>query len=189
MPEETNGQSTEGGSTPAGAPVPTPEEIQALVNDAVGKRIPGLQSAYEKQLADLRKELEAARSDPDGYDASTSSKLEAELAEARREAEALRVARQYPEVFPVYEAILSASSPVDQLEVLQAFVQGTSPAPAQPQQAPVASTEPVVPPPVDPNRPAQAPQAAPTQFNPEGMDKNLADRIIDGIGDRWPDLS
>jgi hypothetical protein len=191
--EDTTGQSTEGTGAPAAAPAQTPEEIQALVDAqvqaAISTRIPGLQSAYEKQLAQLRAELKAKDSDPDGYEANTSSKLEAQLAEARREAEALRVARQYPEVFPVYEAILAAESPVDQLDVLQAFVQGNTPAPAQNQQAPAAPAAPAAPsapPPVDPNRPVQDPAQQPSEFNPEGMDQNLADRIIDSVGNVWP---
>jgi len=189
MSDETNGQSTEGTGAPASAPAQSPEEIQALVNDAVGQRIPGLQAAYEKQLATLRTELAESRSDPDQYEASASSKLQAELDDSRRETEALRVAREYPEVFPVFEAITAAKTAKAQLDLLQAFVQGSAPAaPAVPaaQAAPAAPAVPLEPAPVNPNRPA--PPAAPApDFVPDGeMSKDLADRIIDGVGAVWP---
>jgi hypothetical protein len=162
-----------------------------LVNEAFAKRLPGFQAAYEKQLADLRKELAESRSDPDRYEADTSSKLQAELDDARREADALRVAREYPQVFPVFEAITAAKTAKEQLDLLQAFVQGNSPAPAADPAAPVTPVAPAVPlapAPVNPNRPA--PDAAPaTAFAPEGeMTADLAARIIDGVGDTWPKL-
>lgn len=193
MSDEANGQSTET-AAPAPGPAPTAEEIQAMVDaqvsDAVSRRIPGLQSAYEKQIAGLRDELKKATADPDRYEASASSRLEQELAAARQEAEALRIARQYPEVFPVYEAVLGASTPQEQLDVLQAFVQGASSAPAQNQQTPPPASpqEPAanpVPPPVDLNR---APQSQGGSFGApaDAMDQSLADRIIDGVGDFWP---
>jgi len=191
---DTNGQSGAGAAPAAPPPALTAEDIQAIVDqkvqDATEQRVRGLQSTYERQLAGLRTELAEARSDPDGYDASASARLEAELAKARQEAEALRVARQYPEVFPVYEAVLAAKGPVEQLDILQAFVAGANQSPAQASQAPAAppaapasGTEP---PPVDLNRNTQPPGSLPTEFNPEGMDASLADQIIGGIGDRWP---
>jgi len=194
--EDTTGQSSQTPAAPASAPAQSQAEIQAVVDAqvqaAIQARIPGLQSSYERQIAQLRDELKQATADPDRYEADNSSKLEAQLAEARREAEALRVARQYPEVFPTYEAILSAKSPVEQLDVLQAFVQGNTPAPAQNPQAPAAppaapAAQSIAPPPVDPNRPVLNPAPAQSPFaGPDAMDKNLADAIIDGIGDVWP---
>lgn len=195
MTLDPNGQSASG-SAPAEAPAqPNEADIQALVDaavqDATEKRVRGLQSAYERQLAGLREELQAAKSDPDRYEADTSSRLEAELAAARREADALRVARQYPEVFPAYEAILSAKSPVEQLDILQAFVQehqSSTPAsaPAQAQAAaPAAPASVPAPPPVDPNRPVLQGQAPPST-SPDGMDQRLADQIIDSVGGSWP---
>jgi hypothetical protein len=166
--------------------------VDAQVQAAIQARVPGLQSSYEKQIAGLRKELAEARSDPDRYEASSSQRLEAELAAVRQEAEALRVARQYPEVFPTYEAILSAKSPVEQLDVLQAFVQGRTPEPAQGQQSPppqAPAAPPAAPPPVDPNRNVQQQGGTPFSVDPEGMDQGLADRIIDGVGSVWPKFS
>jgi cell division septum initiation protein DivIVA len=123
----------QGGATPAETPpVPiTPEQIQAMVQAEaqriVDQRIPGLQSAYEKQIASLRKELKKAQADPDGYVGNDSSELEAQLAQARREADALRAGRQFPDAFPVYESLMAASSAEEQLEILQAFVRGKPP--------------------------------------------------------------
>jgi hypothetical protein len=193
--EDTNGQSAEG-SAPASAPALTEADIQAMIDAKVEAatevRVRGLQSSYEKQLAGVRNELSEAKSDPDRYEADNSTRLEAELAAARQETEALRVARQYPEVFPTYEAILSAKGPVEQLDVLQAFVKGNTPAPAQGQEnppaapAPAPSAPPLAPPPVDPNRPAQEQGGTSFGAQPGQMDQALADRIIDGIGDIWP---
>ena len=189
MSEETSGQSTEGQPAPAAAPAQTQVEIQTLIDDAVGKRIPGLQAAYEKQLATLRTELAESRSDPDRYEASASSKLQAELDDSRRETEALRVAREYPEVFPVFEAITAAKTAKEQLDILQAYVRGSTPAPAAVPAAQAAPAAPAVPlevAPVDPNRPAPTGSPAPA-FAPEGeMTTDLADRIIDGVGSVWP---
>lgn len=195
MPEEdTIGQATGGGAPAVQPPASlTAEGIQAMVDkgvqDEVERRVRGLQSTHESQLAGLRKELAEQRADPDRYDADTSTRLEAELAEARQETEALRVARQYPEVFPVYEAILSANGPREQLDILQAYVRQTSPAaPAQDPQAPApaAPVVPVAPAPVDLNRPVQDPALAPSEYNAEGMNQQLADSIIESVGDNWP---
>jgi hypothetical protein len=160
-----------------------------LVNKAFSKRLPGFQAAYEKQIADLRTELAESRADPDQYEASASSKLQAELDDSRRETEALRVAREYPEVFPVFEAITAAKTAKEQLELLQAFVQGNPQAapavPADPA-APAAPAVPLEPAQVNPNRPAPPATPAPS-FSPEQeMSKDLADRIIDGVGAVWP---
>lgn len=194
MTLDPNGQSNTGGA-PAAAPALTAEDIQAMVDAKVEAatevRVRGLQSTYERQLAGLRNERDEALRDPQSYDASHSSRLEAELADARRESDALRVARQYPEIFPVYEAVLAAKSPVEQLDILQAFVRAQTAPPAQAAQAqavgnPAAPAGTVAPPPVDLNRNVRNPGGVPSTFNPEGMDATLADQIIGAIGDRWP---
>lgn len=172
-----------GEATPAAQPpVPiTQSEIQAMVaaeaQRIVDSRIPGLQSAYEKQIASLRKELKRAQTDS-GYVSNDSSELEAELVKARREADALRAGRQFPDAFPVYESLMAADSVEEQLDILQGFVRGT-PAPV-PQAAP--APQPAAPsvPPVDPNRPFEPPVSGPQ------MTQQLADSIIDRIGSAWP---
>lgn len=163
------------------APV-TVAEIQAMVaaeaQRIVDTRIPGLQSAYEKQIASLRKELKRAQTDS-GYVSSDSSELEAQLAQARREADALRAGRSYPDAFPVYESLMAADSVEDQLDILQGFVRGL-PASA-PQAAPAPQPAPPSAPPVDPNRPLE-----PGAFGGTQMSREIAESIFDRIGNAWP---
>lgn len=190
MAEELVSQQEEG--APAAAPAPlTSAEIQAMIaaeaQRIVDQRIPGLQSVYEKQIASLKKELRRAQDDPDGVLTSGNSDLEAELAKARREADALRAGRQFPDAFPVYEGLMSASSVEEQLELLQSFVTGRVQQASQPQSQPeqaAPAAEPEAPtPPVDPNRPMTA---GSTFGGGAEMNKNIADRIIDSVGLTWP---
>lgn len=189
MAEELVSQQEE--VAPAAAPAPlTSAEIQAMIaaeaQRIVDQRIPGLQSVYEKQIASLKKELKRAQDDPDGVLSSSSSDLEAELAKARREADALRAGRQFPDAFPVYEGLMSASSVEEQLELLQGFVTGRVQQ-AQPQSEPeqaAPAAEPEAPtPPVDLNRPMTA---VPAIAGGVEMNKGLADRIFDSLGNQWP---
>ena len=177
---------SEGAGTPAAQP-PAPitqSEIQAMVaaeaQRIVDSRIPGLQSAYEKQIASLRKELKRAQTDS-GYVSNDSSELEAQLAQARREADALRAGRQFPDAYPVYESLMAADSVEEQLDILQGFVRG-APAPMPvPQAAPAPQAPAPSTPPVDPNRPLE-----PGAFDANQMNREIADSIFDRIGNTWP---
>lgn len=170
MAEDTTVSQPEGGA-PAEAPAPASQDeirqmVEAEAQRIVDARIPGLQSAYEKQIAGLRKELKTAQSDPSGYQTDADTQLQQELEQARREADALRAGRQYPTAYPVYEALMAAGSAEEQMELLESFVQG-KPAEAQAQQTPEASTPPASPPatpPVDRNPPAQPPQTPAGDF-------------------------
>lgn len=184
-PPDPSGASDE---TPANAPVsPSADDIQRMVDaqieQVVSKRISGLQSVYDKQLADARKQIDELKSDPDGYAASTNAQLEQELQAANRRLAALETAKNYPEVFPVYESILGADSPEAQLEILQAFVRGNpSDAPAQeaetsPSQETQSQQR------VDPNRPLSTPPAG----TAEVMDGATAQAILDQFQE-WPNF-
>lgn len=151
--------------------------VAAEAQRIVDARIPGLQSVYEKQIASLRKELKRAQSDSDYT--GNDSELETQLAQARREADALRAGRQFPDAYPVYESLMAASNVEEQLDILQGFVRGT-PAPV-PQAEPAPQPAPQSVPPVDPNRPLE--QGA---FTSEQMNKQIADSIFDRIGNVWP---
>ena len=178
-------QSTEQ-DAPAATPAPTTDEIRAMVEAEaqriVDARIPGLQSAYEKQLSQVRKELDKARKDPDGYDANTSDQYRADLEKAQREAAALRAGRSFPDAFPVYEAMMAADTVEDQLQMLQDFVRGT-PA-AEPEQSGSNPTPvPEAPTPsIDQNNPPSAPP--PGGAGPATQD--AAWQIIDQFKENWP---
>lgn len=163
MAEDTTVPQTEQQEAPATSPAPSQEEIRQMVEAEaqriVDARIPGLQSAYEKQIAGLRKELKKSQEDPAGYTNEADSELRAELERARREADALRAGRQFPTAYPVYEALMAAGTAEEQLELLESFVTGnrgdtpqpeagSNPAPEAPEKAA---------PPIDRNNPPQDP--------------------------------
>lgn len=189
MAETESGQS-EAGAAPAEAPAnPTAEEIRAMVQAEaqaiVDARIPGLQSAYERQIASKQKEIDRLKSDPDGYASGQNSQLEAELAQARREAEGLRAGRQYPDAYPVFEAIMSASTAEEQLEALQQALRPQAPPAPEAPQATAPETPAAPAPPVDLNRPLGG---VPAGRIGETMDQATADAIIDAMS-AWPDTS
>ena len=189
----------EGQGAPASqTPALTSAEIQSLIAAEARKqaqelfdaRMPGMQSVYEKQLATLRKDVEEARRanlSEEELISSDQSRLEQELAQARREADALRAGRQYPESYPVFEAMSAAKTVEEQLEILRdALVKdasGTIPAPAQSADAPSSDQSPPQSSGTDPNRPL----TPPSTYVGDGsnMDASLADQIL-GTLDRWP---
>jgi hypothetical protein len=128
--------------------------VEAEAQRIVDARIPGLQSAYEKQIAGLRKELQSAREDS-GY-TPDDSQLQAELEKARREADALRAGRQYPNAYPAYEALMSAGTVEEQLEFLENYIKDSpsdTPPPAQETAGSTPAPAPAPDVPVDPNNP------------------------------------
>jgi hypothetical protein len=185
----------EGQEAPASqTPAPTSAEIQSLIAAEAQKlfdsRIPGLQSVYEKQISALRKDVEEARRanlSEEEIISSDRSKLEQELAQARREADALRAGRQYPESYPVFEAMSAAQTVEEQLEILRdALVKdasGLQPAPAQSADAPASAQSPPPSSGTDPNRPLRPPSTY--VGDGSNMDASLADQIL-GTLDRWP---
>ena len=163
------------------------EEAVKQANAIVEKRIPGMQSAYDTQLAQVRKEFsefKKANLTPEELANSEQSELEAQLAQARREADMLRAGRQYPVAMPVMEAMTNAQTVEDQLEILTAALVKDAGAPQQatPAQSAEAPTSEYTPP-VDPNRPLTPPVPQGTGGE---MTQDLADRIIAGVGDVWP---
>ncbi len=194
MPDGDNPGQSETDGAPAVTPALTAEDIQGMINkgveDATERRIRGMQSTHATQLAALRQEVVDATADPDRFDADARTKLETQLATSRQETDALRVATQYPEAFPVYEAILSAKTPKEQLDILQAYVrQGGAPAQDAQGEAPgtpaAPGAAPIVPAPPDLIRPVLD-QTTEPPLEGGGMTQQLADQIIDGIGPIWP---
>lgn len=161
----------------------TPDQIQEViakaVQAAVDTRIPGLQSAYDKQLAEVRNELRRAQMTPDEVEDEQRTQLEAELAQMKRERDALSAARAYPDAFPVYERLMSAKSVEDQLKILSGLSASGQPNPAGEVAAAPAEGQDDLgeTPPVDPNNPPGIPMGA--------MDRSLADRIL-GAFNEWP---
>jgi hypothetical protein len=193
MAEQVPQESQEAPAPSAPAPAITPE-IQSLIaaeaakqaNDIVDKRVPGLQSTYERQIASLRREVKEAREanlSPEELRTSESERMEEELAKARREADALRAGRSFPEAFPVFEAMTSAPTVEDQLDILTKALRPDAGSPdAAPAQSPTVPA-PASAAPVDPNRPLTPP--VPSSLDADNMSQSAADQIL-GAVDRWP---
>lgn len=183
---ETPDPSGSGQSAPAETPALTAEDIQRLVNDQVQslvtQRISGIQSVYDKQLAEANKKIRALQEDPDGYGATQNVELERQLQDAQRQLDAMKVARQYPDVAPVFEAIMGADSAEAQLEILSAFVQGRAAPASAPAQEPQPRQQATADAPVDPNRPLEGGPRG----SADAMDGATAQSIIDSFGAQWP---
>jgi hypothetical protein len=185
MAEDTTVQPEEA-AAPAETPAVDSEAIRQMVEAEaqriVDERIPGLQSAYEKQLAQLRKKLESKDDPSSGYDSFEANEYQKQLEQAQREAAMLRAGRQFPNAFPAYEAIMAADSAEEQMELLESFLspkkqEATEQAPPQAPAAPEA-------PPVDPNNPPTTP--LPPADGPSNVDDAM--RIIDMVGPQWPEF-
>lgn len=166
------------------APSPlTAEQISQLVADALDSRIGGLQSSVDKNIAAVRKELKQSNMSEDELEDAREAELVAERDQALRERDALRAAQKYPEVFPIYEAMLNAESPEAQLQAidkaLKAAAGPSSQAPETPaEEAPEAPT-----PPVDSNAPAPTSIGGVAGSGPMTSDK--ASRILDALQGSW----
>lgn len=177
----------DGGTAPApDAPATAPDQLRELIaqgiQSAFDARIPGLQGAYERQVASLKKELNDIRRSSlseDEIEDEKRTELEAELAKARSEAAALRAAQRYPQAYGLYERLMSAASVDDQLKILDEASRASVPPTGGPAPAGDASPGPAGTPPIDPNNPRREPSAG-GKMTPE-----LADRILDQF-DRWP---
>jgi hypothetical protein len=184
MAEDTTVQPDEQESPAETPDIPDSEAIRKMVEAEaqriVDQRIPGLQSAYEKQLAKLRKDLKTAQSG-EAYDYSSqeATDYQRQLEQAQREAAMLRAGRQYPNAFPAYEAIMAAESAEEQLELLDQFL---SPRQEQEQKAPPQAPTAPPTPPIDQNNPPSTPP--PAVDGPSDMDAAM--RIIDAVGPVWP---
>ena len=168
-----------GATAPAEAPAQlTSEQIAEIVTKAIDARIPNLQSGYDTRINKLETELRQSNMDEDEVAAEEQSKLQEELASARIEADIQKAARIYPDAYPIFDEIRSASNAEEQLKILSQKL--TPPAPA----APVddgASGQADETPLVDPNSPRTD-----QSLDPNGMDADKANRILDAIGDVWP---
>ncbi len=121
-------------------------------------RVAGLMSTFDKKFNDLQKKVvqsqrQLVNDDPED---PRVTELQEELDRVRREAEAERAGREYPDAFPVYKQILEASDATEQMRLLTEAINAArtpTPAPAAPvADAPAPVVEPPVPP-VDPNNP------------------------------------
>jgi len=163
----------------------TAEQISQIVASALDQRISGLQSVQDKSIAALRKELRQAQMSEDELENAREQELQEELAQARRERDALKAAQKYPEVYPIYESMLSAATPEEQLQAidkaLKAAAGSSSPAPETPAQPAEESPTPSI----DANAPAPTQVGGIAGTGP--MTSEKANRILDALQGTWND--
>ncbi len=160
--------------TPASpTPVITAEEIDKLIErkaqERSDQRVAGLQSVFDKKLSAIQAEIRKSNRQSAGLDDEDPrvAELEAELAQARREAAMERAAGKYPDAFPLYKQIIDIEDPDAQLAALTQW--------AQQQRTPLT---PVVTPEPEP----QAPPTPPVDLNnpPRQQVTGVDVAVIDG---------
>jgi len=166
---------------PAEAPAPiTAEQIAAIVSTAIDARIPGLQSGYDTRINDLETKLRQSNMDEDEIADEANKTLAAQLAAEQAKNASLQAAQVYPDAYPVFEKLQAASTAEEQLKLVNDLISQAS-APAAPTSPAEGNASPEPDAHVDPNQ-------APTDpaLDPNGMNEDKANRIIDAFGDRWP---
>lgn len=160
----------------------TPEQISQIVSAALDTRISGLQSSMDKNIAAVRKEFARSNMTEAELEDAREQELIAERDRAIRERDALRAAQKYPEVYPIYEALLAAETPEAQLQAIDKALKSVAGASSPAPEAPAQPAQEYATPPVDANAPA------PTQVGGIGvgsMDANKASRILDALQGTW----
>ena len=161
----------------------TAEQISQIVSDSLDARISGLQSSMDKNIAAVRKEFQRSTMTEDELENAREAELEQELAQARRERDALRAAQQYPEVYPIYESLVNAQTPEEQLQAIDKALKSAAAPAAQPTEAPAQpADEPT--PPVDSNAPAPT-QVGGMVASAGEMNSEKANRILDALQGTW----
>lgn len=184
MPEDQVPAGKEEASAETPAP-PTLEQISALitagVKEGIDARIPGLMSSNDKQLSEIKDLVRKSSMDEDEIENERADELSTELAQARRDNEALIAAQQYPEAYPIFRSLMDAENAEAQLKLIDSLRNPPATAPVEESEA---TEQPESTPPVDPNNPRTD---SPTTL--EGgvpMNKETAERIFDAIGNVWP---
>lgn len=148
-------------------PAPTPgltvQEIEALIErkaqEISDKRVSGLQSLYDKKLAEVQREAAKLRQQvlpgvEDDDDVSNSAE-QARIQELERQLAIERASQKYAKAGPLYRKLLEFETPEEQIAFMEEFLTPPAAAPATPQ--PVAAPEAPPTPSVDPNSPASPP--------------------------------
>ena len=174
------------------APAITPE-IEALIAQRVqelsDKRVGGLQSTFDKKLAEqdrkYREEIQRLRKaipDFEDDEPEQDPELARRIQDLERQNALLRAAQQYPKATPLYEQLMQFETTEEQIAFLEERLGTPEQAPPPPPPAP--TTDDVEVPDIDPNRPPirDAPWAPGVQMTSE-----IATRILDSATE-WPKL-
>lgn len=142
---------------PAPAPGLTAQEIEALIErkaqEISDKRVSGLQSLYDKKLAEQAKEYQKLRSQllPGDVDEPEDDTANLRIQELERQLAIERASSKYPKAGPLYKKLLEYEDPEEQIAFMEQLF---TPAPAAAPEPPPPQPEVEVPS-VDPNSPAQ----------------------------------
>lgn len=182
--EQVPGQDPAEASAPQAPAVLTEDRILELIGKGVtaafDARIPGLQSAYDKQIGAIKREVERSRLAPDEIEAEDRAQLEAERDQALRAAAVAQAALKFPDVFEDYQRMISAESAEEQLRIFAELKRASQAAPAADTSTETHEDVEQPTPPIDPNKPLNL-----TQPYSGPMNKELAQRILESAS-VWP---
>jgi Skp family chaperone for outer membrane proteins len=186
-----------GTDAPADTPPATPAvdievkiaEVRQQLSSEFEDRIKGFQrlvSDKEKEAKRLQDELKEARMSgmtQDEKEALEWEQMQQENAQLKARMALLELQRDYPDEVPLFEQMLAASSPKDQLEMLRKL-RSAQANPAAPATPPTTPADGGVAPPVDPNNPRSAlPVATPGSPSVNGVP--MTDELASQIFQQW----
>jgi hypothetical protein len=154
------------------------EELTAAMNAEFDKRFQGFQSLLDRRTSEFQRELaelKTADLSPEEQEQFETRKRDEEIAALRRENELLQMRREFPEEVDLLEDFFKKSSLQDQLELLSAFRK------AQAEEAPSGDTD-AQPTPVDKNSNPRKPTLTLSDVEGGNMTNDLADKVIESVG-------
>jgi hypothetical protein len=173
-------------SAPADAPAQLDENrilelVATAVQNGIDARIPKLQSAYDSQISDLRKQVQRSNMTEEEVEEQERTDYAREVEEANQRAAIAEAALKYPNALPLYKQMMEAGTVEEQLEFLESLKseasQSETDAGAEDEGAEAEESSA----PVDPNNPRREPTL------PAGsMTQEMADKILASYGE-WPD--
>lgn len=183
------------GEAPAPAPTaPAPAispEIEAYIAQRVqalsDQRISGLQSVFDKKLAEANKEIQRVRrqalGEPDAPDFEDSETAR-ENAELKRRLAIMEAAERFPKAAPLYQQLMGLETAEEQIAFLEQQLQQAPPPP--PPVPPVPQPEPELEvPDIDMNRPAPTGGSGYAIYDGVQMNDEIAAAILKNINS-WP---
>lgn len=180
MSDENDISSTENTTPAPEAPVSvTKEEIAAIVTAAIDARIPGMQSGYDKQIADLKTEIRQSTMDEGEIETEANADLQAQLIKSNADNAALLAAQTYPDAYKVFTELNAAPDAEAQLKLLSQL-QKAAEAPAPPAEEVPETPAATAPASVDPNN-----SRTPSDDGGE-MTAEKASSILKSFGSIWP---
>ena len=179
--------------TPPAAPEVDIETRFQQMESQLNERIKGFQRVVaekDQALAAARqeaKELRMSQMSQEEKDAAEWEDVQRENAELKTQLGLLQLGTEYPKELPIFQQIVQAATPKDQLELIRQLVnaQTAQASASTPPQEPPAEGEPAIPP-VDPNNAPRRPLNAPNvgTFNGVPITEQWADEVLARLSGR-----